>query len=260
MAKLSRFRPCIDLHGGVVKQIVGSSITADDAAGRTNFVSDRTPEYYAELYARDDLRGGHVIKLGSGNDRAALAALAASPGRLQLGGGVNPDNARAWLDAGASQVIVTSYVFHSGRIDFAALKRLNSVCRPEELVLDLSCRRREDGNYYVVTDLWRNFTECRLDRELLDRLSDCCCEFLIHAVDVEGKCSGPDRELLELLSSASTRPCVYAGGIRNFADIKLIDDIGQGKIAYTIGSALDIFGGSLSYKQVVEHARRQEQA
>ena len=259
MAKLSRFRPCIDLHGGVVKQIVGSSIDASSDAGKTNFVSDRTPEYYAQLYAQDGLRGGHVIKLGPGNDQAALAALAAAPGRMQLGGGVNPDNARAWLDAGAAQVIVTSYVFHSGQIDFDALKRLTAVCRPEELVLDLSCRRR-GGAYYVVTDLWRNFTECRLDRELLDRLSDCCCEFLIHAVDVEGKCAGPDRELLELLCDASHRPCVYAGGIRNFADIELIDRIGQGKIAYTIGSALDIFGGSLSYKEVVEHARRQDQA
>lgn len=252
-SSMSSFRPCIDLHGGKVKQIVGSSL--NDKAGdlHTNFVSEHSPEYYARLYAEDGLKGGHVIKLGPGNEEAALAALKAAPGTLQLGGGVNPGNARSYLDAGALQVIVTSCVFHSGAIDFAALKQLTDVCRPEELVLDLSCRIL-DGKYFVVTDLWQKFTDCEVNRDLLMRLGDSCCEFLIHAVDVEGKCQGPDKRLLELLCESSERPCVYAGGIRSFADIELIGEIGKGKIAYTIGSALDIFGGNLSYRQVVEHA------
>ena len=251
---MSLFRPCIDLHDGKVKQIVGGTLDGSENPD-TNFVSEKAPEYYAELYRQDDLAGGHIIKLGPGNDEAAMRALAAWKGKLQLGGQVNSSNAKMWIERGASQVIVTSAVFKDGKIDFAELERLTRAVSPEQLVLDLSCRKK-DGEYYVVTDRWTKFTDSKLSKELLEQFSDCCCEYLIHAVDVEGKCSGIDTDLVKLLADNSPIACVYAGGIKDMQDIEAIESCGAGRIAYTIGSALDIFGGRLSYREIVEHARR----
>jgi len=246
-----RFRPCIDLHNGQVKQIVGGSLSDNDQAVKTNFVSDHDSAYYAKMYRRDGLTGGHVIMLGPGNMEAAKQALAAYPGGLQVGGGITAGNAQEWLKAGAAQVIVTSYIFNDGRVDLDRLKEIFDTTGREKLVLDLSCRKRGDGNYYIVTDRWQKFTDCRVDEENLAFFAHYCTEFLVHAVDVEGKQSGIDRELLQLLSNASPIPCVYAGGIAAMTDIDLIRSYGHGRIDYTVGSALDIFGGKMPYKSLI---------
>ena len=252
MGLSAEFRPCIDLHDGKVKQIVGSTLDLpDQSALRTNFISEKSPEYYAELYRRDNLTGGHVIQLGSGNQEAALAALGAWQGGLQLGGGVTDENARFYLDAGADKVIVTSFVFADGMFKKERLEKLLKITGKERLVLDLSCRRTPEGKYFVVTDRWRKFTELEVSSATLDMLAQYCSEFLIHAVDVEGKQSGIDTELLDILANSSGVPCVYAGGISNFDDISTIESAGKGRIHYTIGSALDIFGGNLPYTEVV---------
>ena len=246
------FRPCIDLHEGKVKQIVGGSLA--DGAGRlrTNYVSDRPAEWYAELYKRDGLKGGHVIMLGPGNEEQARTALTAYPSGLQLGGGVNLDNAREWLEAGASHVIVTSWVFRDGQMDRERLTELLRAVGKDRLVLDLSCRRRGE-EYFVVTDRWQKFTEMTISRENLEDLASHCAEFLIHAVDVEGLCHGIDHQLVERLAEWSPIPTTYAGGARSLADLEAVTRIGQGKIDLTIGSALDIFGGAgVRYREVVE--------
>lgn len=237
------FRPCIDLHEGKVKQIVGGSLTNDAATLRTNFVSTHPPAWYAQLYRRDGLRGGHVVLLGLGNEVAAREALAAYPGGLQLGGGVNPQNARAWLDAGASHVIVTSWVFRDGRLDAARLAELVGVVGRQRLVLDLSCRVR-DGRYWVVTDRFQRFTEMELCRDVLDGLSESCAEFLVHAVDVEGLCRGVDAELVTRLGEWTPLPMTYAGGARSISDLETVTRLSAGRVDLTIGSALDIFGGT----------------
>jgi phosphoribosylformimino-5-aminoimidazole carboxamide ribotide isomerase len=245
-----KFRPCIDLHNGKVKQIVGGSLT-DGAEPETNFVSEKPPAWYAALYRKDGLTGGHVIKLGPDNDAAAREALAAWPDGLQIGGGITADNAGEWLDAGAAQVIVTSYIFRNGQIDESRLSKLVSAAGRDRLVLDLSCRKKE-GQFHVVTDRWQTFTETVVDAQSLRQLSDCCCEFLVHGVDVEGKQQGMDEELIALLAEHSPIPCVYAGGVRNFADLEKLTKAGRGRIDVTVGSALDLFGGTLPYKDVVE--------
>jgi phosphoribosylformimino-5-aminoimidazole carboxamide ribotide isomerase len=244
-----KFRPCIDLHDGKVKQIIGGSLT-DGAEPETNFVSEKPPAWYAQLYKEDGLTGGHVIKLGTGNDNAAREALAAWPNGLQVGGGITAENAFEWLQAGAAQVIVTSYIFQNGQIDETHLQRLVTEAGRDRLVLDLSCRKK-DGQYHVVTDRWQTFTETIVDAHSLQQLSDCCCEFLVHGVDVEGKQQGMDEELIELLAAHSPIPCVYAGGVRSFEDLEKLRKAGNGKIDVTIGSALDIFGGTLPYRDVV---------
>jgi phosphoribosylformimino-5-aminoimidazole carboxamide ribotide isomerase len=247
------FRPCIDLHEGKVKQIVGG--TLGDAGLRTNFVSEKSAAWFAELYRRDGLSGGHVIMLGAGNETAARSALAAFPGGLQIGGGVNAQNARGWLDAGASHVIVTSWVFREGRVDWARLDELVKKIGREKLVLDLSCRKR-GGDYFVVTDRWQKFTELVLDAEALKKFSKFCAEFLIHAVDVEGLCRGIDRELVEKLGQWSPLPLTYAGGANSLADLEAVAKLGGGKVDLTIGSALDIFGGSgVKYEDCVKFNR-----
>jgi phosphoribosylformimino-5-aminoimidazole carboxamide ribotide isomerase len=237
------FRPCIDLHEGQVKQIVGGSLQDGGPGPHTNFVSHRPAAWYAELYRRDNLAGGHVILLGPGNETAAREALAAYPGGLQLGGGVNADNARAWLDAGASHVIVTSWVFREGRLDRERLAALVKAVGRERLVLDLSCRLR-DGEYFVVTDRWQRFTEMKVSREVLSSLASDCAEFLVHAVDVEGLCRGIDLGLVEKLADWTPLPCTYAGGARSLEDLETVTRVGQGRVHLTIGSALDIFGGN----------------
>lgn len=248
------FRPCIDLHEGKVKQIVGG--TLDDAGGpRTNFVSERSSRWYAELYRRDGLRGGHVIMLGPGNDAAALDALDAYPGGMQVGGGITPENAARYLDAGASHVIVTSWVFRDGMLDRERLRRLAGAIGRERLVLDLSCRRRDD-RYVVVMDRWQRFTDLVLSAEALAELASLCAEFLVHAVDVEGLSLGMDAALVAALAAWSPLPVTYAGGARSLTDLELVTELGGGRVDLTIGSALDIFGGSgVRYADVVAFNR-----
>ena len=251
------FRPCIDLHEGKVKQIVGGTL-GDAGRLRTNFVSDRSAAWFAELYRRDGLTGGHVIMLGPGNETEARAALAAFPGGLQIGGGVNAQNARGWLDAGASHVIVTSWVFREGRVDWERLDELVKAVGKNRLVLDLSCRKARRRDYFVVTDRWQKFTELAITPETLEKLAGCCAEFLIHAVDVEGLCRGIDRELVEKLGHWTPIPTTYAGGANSLADLEEVTRLGQGKIDLTIGSALDIFGGTgVKYDDCVKFNRRQ---
>lgn len=245
------FRPCIDLHEGKVKQIVGGSLSDAPGQLRTNFVSDRPASWFAELYKRDGLKGGHVIMLGPGNEEAARSALRAYPGGMHVGGGINATNARAWLDAGASHAIVTSWVFREGHMDTARLAELVKTIGKERLVLDLSCRKRGD-DYFVVTDRWQKFTDLKIGAETLNALAASCAEFLVHAVDVEGLCRGIDRDLVAMLGNWAPIPTTYAGGASSLADLEGVTRVGQGKIDLTIGSALDIFGGSgVRYEDVV---------
>lgn len=243
-----------------MKQIVGGSLSDDPATLRTHFVAAQSPAWFAALYRRDGLRGGHVICLGPGNDAAAREALAAYPGGLQLGGGVTADNARAWLEAGASHVIVTSWVFREGRLDADRLRALERAVGRERLVLDLSCRRR-GADYYVVTDRWQRFTELTVTRETLERLAESCAEFLIHAVDVEGLCRGIDEELVARLGEWTPRPTTYAGGARSLADLERVTELGRGRVDLTIGAALDLFGGTgVRYADCVAFNRRRAAA
>lgn len=255
-----RFRPCIDLHDGKVKQIVGATLRDEPGSLRTNFSSSRPASFYADLYRRDNLSGGHVIMLGPGNESAACEALAAWPGGLQVGGGITADNARLWLERGASHVIVTSWIFHEGQMDLDRLATLSRLVGKERLVLDLSCRFRDNG-YYVVTDRWQRFTEFRLGAESLAGLASYCDEFLVHAVDVEGTCTGLDARLLDLLAQTAPIPVTYAGGIASMADMELVDQAGQGRIDATVGSALDIFGGNgITYTELAARYGKQGSA
>jgi phosphoribosylformimino-5-aminoimidazole carboxamide ribotide isomerase len=247
-----RFRPCIDLHQGKVKQIVGGTLIDEDARRlETNFEAEKPAKWYARLYRQDQLTGGHIIQLGRGNQQAAMAALAAWPLGMQVGGGITLDNAQAWIDAGASAIIVTSWVFHDGKIDEGRLSRLSKRVGPDRLVLDLSCRRKGE-DYFVVTNRWQTFTEERVTVRLLDHLSQYCTEYLVHAVDVEGRCQGIETPLVDLLGNWAQMPITYAGGIHSMEDINLIRQLGGGGIDFTVGSALDIFGGKgLRYADLV---------
>jgi len=254
------FRPCIDLHEGKVKQIVGGTLGAGTQALRTNYVSERPASWFAALYQRDELKGGHVIMLGPGNEVEARAALVAYPGGLQIGGGINADNAAGWLEAGASHVIVTSWVFREGRVDWERLSGMTAKIGKERLVLDLSCRKR-GGEYVVVTDRWQKFTELVLNRDNLDKLVRSCAEFLVHAVDVEGLCRGIDEELVSRLGEWAAIPTTYAGGASSLADLETVTRLGKGNIDLTIGSALDIFGGTqIRYEDAVAFNRRADTA
>jgi phosphoribosylformimino-5-aminoimidazole carboxamide ribotide isomerase len=251
------FRPCIDLHDGKVKQIVGG--TLNDASGRprTNFVSDRPAAWFAELYRGDGLKGGHVIMLGPGNETPARDALAAYPGGLQVGGGIRIDNARTWLDAGASHVIVTSWIFREGNLDGDRLNALVDAIGAGRLVLDLSCRKRGD-DYWIVSNRWQTFTQLVISPQVLERLGRQCAEFLVHAVDVEGLCAGVDLELVGKLAEWSDLPVTYAGGARSIEDLTAVDRASNGKVDLTIGSALDIFGGTgVRYADAVAFNRAQ---
>jgi phosphoribosylformimino-5-aminoimidazole carboxamide ribotide isomerase len=249
------FRPCIDLHEGKVKQIVGGTL-GGTAELRTNFVSDRSSAYYAELYRKDGLKGGHVIMLGPGNEEAGRAALKAYPGGLQIGGGINLENAASYLEEGASHVIVSSWVFREGELDWDRLNSLVTAVGKERLVLDLSCRRRR-RDYFVVTDRWQKFTDLAVVGETLAKLADYCAEFLVHAVDVEGLCGGIDRELVENLGHWTPIPTTYAGGANSLADLEEVTRLGRGRLDLTIGSALDIFGGKgVRYEEAVAFNRK----
>lgn len=253
-----RFRPCIDIHNGKVKQIVGGSLTDKEDFARENFVSEQDAAWYAGLYQRDGLKGGHIIQLNSKDSpyyeatkAQALAALRAYPGGLQAGGGITAENGAEYLDAGASHVIVTSYVFRDGRISYENLERMKAAVGKERLVLDLSCRKK-DGEYYVVTDRWQRFTDTKVTLPLLRELGKSCAQFLVHAVDVEGKAAGIDGELVGLLAAYTECPVTYAGGVGSFEDLEKLRQAGQGRVDVTIGSALDIFGGSMQFDRIVE--------
>ncbi|MGC6464211.1 MAG: phosphoribosylformimino-5-aminoimidazole carboxamide ribotide isomerase [Akkermansiaceae bacterium] len=247
---MTKFRPCIDLHQGKVKQIVGG--TLNDEGAVENFVSEKSSSWFAEKFASDDLRGGHVIKLGPGNDEAAKEALAAWPGGLQIGGGISLENASEWLEAGASHVIVTSWLFDREGVFLAdRLTALVSEVGAEKLVIDLSCRRVADG-WKVAMNRWQTITEMEIDLATIEELSGSCDEFLIHAADVEGQCGGVDVELVDLLGRWDGCPITYAGGVRGLDDLKLINEASGGRLDATVGSALDLFGGSgVSYKDLL---------
>ncbi|KAL7247806.1 hypothetical protein ACSBR2_002674 [Camellia fascicularis] len=250
-----RFRPCIDIHKGKVKQIVGSTIQDLKESGSTpvtNFESNKSAAVYANLYKEDGLIGGHVIMIGADpvSKSAAIEALHAYPGGLHVGGGINPDNALSYIEEGASHVIITSYVFNNGQMDLQRLKELVRVVGRQRLVLDLSCRKKE-GKYAIVTDRWQKFTDVCLDQKILDFLAIYADEFLVHGVDVEGKKLGIDEELVTLLGRHSPIPVTYAGGVTVMADLEKIKSAGMESVDVTVGSALDIFGGNLAYKDVV---------
>ncbi len=251
-----RFRPCIDIHNGKVKQIVGGSLRDQGDLARENFVSEQDAAFYARFYQSYGIRGGHIILLNPETSpyyketkEQALAALRAYPGGLQAGGGIRPKNAWEFLDAGASHVIVTSYVFRDGQISWEHLENMLRSVGKERMVLDLSCRKR-DGAYWIVTDRWQKFTQVEVNRETLDRLSGCCDEFLVHAVDVEGKASGIETELAALLAECEGIPITYAGGVGSFRDLEKLKEAGKNRLDVTVGSALDLFGGPMPFSQI----------
>lgn len=249
---MTHFRPCIDIHEGKVKQIVGGTLDSSSESLQTNFVSEHSPAWYAELYADDKLQGGHIIKLGAGNDTAARNALTAYPGGLQIGGGINVKNAADWLEKGASHVIATSFLFDdSGVFLHENLEKLVAEVGKEKIVIDLSCRRTNEG-WTVAMNKWQTLTNMPLNAATLDQLMGHCDEFLIHAADVEGKCDGIDSELVAMLGQLRGIPITYAGGARNLADLELVQELSDGTVDLTIGSALDIFGGDgVNYRDCV---------
>lgn len=250
------FRPCIDLHNGKVKQIIGGTLQDQGDLAETNYISEKGAAYYAGLYRTYGLRGGHVILL-NGTDspyyeatrQEAFAALQAYPGGLQVGGGICAENAGQFLEAGASHVIVTSYVFSGGEISYDHLEKLRAAVGKEHIVLDVSCRKRGD-RYDVVTDRWQKFTKTPLSVELLRELSVYCDEFLVHAVDVEGKTAGIEEPVVRLLAEAAST-VTYAGGISSYKEIEKIKIIGNNRVNITIGSALSLFGGKLDFEEVI---------
>ena len=253
-----KFRPCIDIHNGKVKQIVGGSLRDQGDQAEENFAADQGADYFAEMYKKDGLKGGHVILLNPASSeyygqtkKQALKALHAYPGGLQVGGGITPENAGDYLNAGASHVIVTSYVFREGRIDYDRLERLVYAVGRERLVLDVSCKRVGE-KYLVVTDRWQKLTEEIVNEALLEKLSAYCGEFLIHAVDVEGKARGIEQDLVKNLGGYTGNPVTYAGGVHSMEDLLLLKELGRNRMNVTIGSALDLFGGSMKWKDVLK--------
>ena len=256
-----KFRPCIDIHNGKVKQIVGGSLLDEGDYALDNYVSEKNGDYYARLYRDAGLSGGHIILLNppaseyyEEDVRQACLALGAYPGGLQIGGGMKADNAAFFLEQGASHIIVTSYVFRDGKIDWEHLDLMVNAVGKERLVLDLSCRRRDDG-YYIVTDRWQKYTQVPLNRETLDLLSAYCSEFLIHAVDVEGKARGIEENVAALLGDWEGIPVTYAGGVGSYRDLRKLKKLGKNKVDVTIGSALDLFGGEMEFEKVLEIIR-----
>lgn len=254
-----KFRPCIDIHNGKVKQIVGGSLLDQGDQAQENFVSEQNAVFYAEYYRKIGISGGHIILLNPPSSEyyestrhQALEALHAYPGGMQIGGGITDENAMDYIENGASHVIVTSFVFKDGKINWDNLKKLVDTVGKERLVLDLSCRKK-NGAYYVVTDRWQKFTEEILDISMLERLAQYCDEFLVHAVDVEGKASGVEKELAEMLGNYGKLPVTYAGGIGTYEDIEILKQLGKNKLDVTIGSALDLFGGTLEFNKVLSY-------
>ncbi|TBR44851.1 phosphoribosylformimino-5-aminoimidazole carboxamide ribotide isomerase [Marinomonas agarivorans] len=252
---MTQFRPCIDLHQGKVKQIVGG--TLNDTGAKENFTSPYDASYYAQLYQQHNLQGGHVIALGPGNKEEAIKALTAYPNGLQFGGGINPENAAEYLAAGASHLIVTSYLFEQGEFSWQRLETIKKETGKEKLVLDLSCRRTDQG-WFIATNRWQTITSLQVNKESLAELANHCSEFLIHAADVEGLQAGIDEELVTLLGQHATIPTTYAGGARNSTDLEKVKALSNGKVDLTIGSALDIFGGQgITLAQCIDWNRTQ---
>ena len=256
-----RFRPCIDIHNGCVKQIVGGSLRDEGDQAVDNFVSEQDGGFYADFYRRDNLKGGHIILLNPASSpyyeatkAQAMKALAAWPGGMQIGGGMNAENAEEFLKAGASHVIVTSYVFKDGQIHEENLEKMIAAVGKEHLVLDLSCRKKGE-DYFIVTDRWQKFTDVRLDEATLNQLAGCCDEFLVHAVDVEGKSGGVEEEVLRMLGQWKKIPATYAGGVGSFDDLAKVKTLGENHVDVTIGSALDLFGGHMAYRDVLKYIR-----
>ena len=253
------FRPCIDIHNGKVKQIVGGSLLDKGDYAQDNFVSEKDGDFYAKLYKDAGLEGGHIILLNPAGSqyyeedvRQACLALSAYPGGLQIGGGMTAENAAFFLEQGASHIIVTSYVFKDGKINYENLEKIVAVTGKKHLVLDLSCRKKGE-DYYIVTDRWQKFTDVKLTEDVLSELADYCDEFLVHAVDVEGKASGIEVPLAEMLGDWGRIPITYAGGVGSFEDLKQLKEHGKGRLNVTIGSALDLFGGRMAYKEVLQY-------
>lgn len=257
-----RFRPCIDIHDGKVKQIVGGSLN-DEKGAKENFVAEYDAAHFAYIYKENSLPGGHVIilnKIGTDEYNAskeqAFLALSAFRDGMSIGGGITEENAPEFIEAGAYAVIVTSYVFNNGRVDMDRLERLSNKVGREHLILDLSCRKK-DGRYFIVTDRWQKFTDTELSVSVMHELEQYACEFLIHAVDAEGKQSGIEQDVFGILSEyrkdKDSVPVTYAGGVHNLSDIDIINRLGAGKVDVTIGSALDLFGGNLSLREVLSH-------
>ena len=245
-----KFRPCIDLHNGSVKQIVGGTLT-DQNNPKVNFFSDNSPSFFAKMFADYNLQGGHIIKLGANNDEAAKEAIKAWPKGLQIGGGITIDSAKEWLNLGASKVIITSCVFEKNNLNIKKLEKIVEEVGRENITLDLSCRKKEE-KYFVVTNKWQTFTDLEVEKKSLQMLSEYCSEFLIHSVDLEGLMSGIDINLINIIKESPLQ-CVYAGGVHSFEDLDIIKEIGKDKIDVTIGSALDIYGGNLKFKEIINY-------
>lgn len=252
------FRPCIDIHNGKVKQIVGASLTDQGNQAKENFTASENADYYAKMYQKDGLIGGHVILLNPvyseyyrETKAQAMLALGAYPKGLQVGGGIHAENAEEFLEAGASHVIVTSYVFRDGKINWENMEKLKHAVGKENVVIDLSCRKKEDG-YYIVTDRWQKFTDVKLTEDVLSELADYCDEFLVHAVDVEGKAGGIEEDIAALLGNWDGISVTYAGGVSSFEDLRKLKELGRNKVDVTIGSALDLFGGEMPFSKVLE--------
>ena len=232
-----KFRPCIDIHNGNVKQIVGGSLSDKNNYAVDNFVSEYDGAYYGKLYKSYGLTGGHIIILNpvgsefyNADLEQAYSALSAFEGGLQIGGGINDENAAQFLEKGASHVIVTSFVFKNGVVNFYNLNR-------------------------VVTDRWQKFTDIEMNSQTLEMFSKYCDEFLIHAVDTEGKAKGIEPQIAKIMGEYCTIPSTYAGGISSFEDLDNLKELGRGKIDFTIGSALDIFGGNMNFEKVAVYGK-----
>ncbi len=256
-----KFRPCIDIHNGKVKQIVGGSLKDQNNQAKENFVSEQDAAFYADFYQSKEIRGGHIILLNpvtssyyEETKRQAMMALRAYPQGLQVGGGIRHDNAEAFLDAGASHVIVTSYVFKDGKVSWEKLDKIQKEVGKEHLVLDLSCRKKDD-KYFIVTDRWQNFTQVQVTKDTLQELSSYCDEFLVHAVDVEGKASGIEVALVELLADCGNISVTYAGGVGNFEHLQQLKKVGKNRVDVTVGSALDLFGGTMSFEKILKFCK-----
>ena len=255
------FRPCIDIHNGKVKQIIGGSLRDEMDRAEENFVSEESASNYAEIYKKRQIKGGHIILLNAvdspyyeATKKQAMEALGTYPGGLQVGGGITEDNASEFIEAGASHVIVTSYVFKDGVINYDNLQKLAQKVGSDHVVLDLSCKKKEEG-YVIVTDRWQKETKEILSLELLDTLAEYCDEFLVHVVDVEGKNKGIEKELVKLLGKWNKRPITYAGGVHNYEDLELLKTYGKGNVHVTIGSALDLFGGHMEFEKVLDYIK-----
>lgn len=268
-----KFRPCIDIHNGKVKQLVGGSLKDEGDVAKENFVATSDSTYYANLYKEEGLKGGHIIILNSKDSpfyedskKQAVDALKAYNGGMQIGGGINAANAKEFIDYGASHVIVTSYIFEDGKLSYERLMRLVDAVSKDKIVLDLSCRKK-NGDYYVVVDRWQTFTDMKLTKESLKELANYCDEFLIHGVDVEGMGAGMEEDLVKILveyvkeNSGNVNGALedklsnvtYAGGLGSYENIERFKEISEGLLDYTIGSALDLFGGKLEFKKVLKY-------